>query len=245
MLSGENRYHTIAGNLAFNFPHGWRSGTALGTILQDVGLNATFRFASGLAYTPILTNTGTGWQGPHNGLENSVQTGTETWNSATMPWIKNVDLRVTRGFQLGSRSLTVFADFRNLFNWTNLTNIWAETGGVVNDVYKTQYLTGTLTSLRSEAGALWHRQDITKNGVTTAMNAMDLRDCSQYAPTQYYGVPNCIMLRRTEARFGNGDGVFDQDELTTMTDALYKANNGPWTLRDVGLNIRFGFEFNF
>jgi hypothetical protein len=245
MVSGENRYHTIAGNLAFNFPHGWHSGTALGTVLQDVGLNATFRFASGLPYTPILVNSGSGWQGPHNGLEGAVTVGTETWNSATMPWIKNVDLRVTRGFEVGGRSLTVFADFRNLFNWTNLTNIWAETGGVVNDVYQTRSMTGTYTALYSEAGSLWHAQPVTKNGVTTTMNAMDLTDCSQYAPTRYYGVPNCIMLRRTEARFGNGDGILDQDELDATFNALYNAGNGPWTLQGAGLNIRFGFELNF
>ena len=246
MVSGENRYHTIAGNLAFNFPHGWRSGSVLGTVLQDVGLNATFRFASGLPYTPILVNSGLGAQGPHNGLENATTIGTESWNSGTMPWIKNVDLRVTRAFQLGARSMTVFADFRNLFNWTNLTNVFAETGDVVNDLYKAKWIAPYTSSLLAEAGSLWHPQDITKNGETTSMNAMNLTgDCSQYAPTQYYGVANCIMLRRAEARFGNGDGILDESELNVMMGQFYNANHGPWTLNDSGLNIRFGFEFNF
>jgi hypothetical protein len=244
LLSAENRYHTIAGNLALNFPHGWHSGSALGTVLQDVGINATFRFASGLPYTPIAINAGLGTTGPGNSF-GSLYTGTESLNSATMPWIKNVDLRVTRGFRVSGRDLTVFADFRNLFNWTNLTSIFAETGDVVNDVYKDIWLSPYVTALQNEAGALWREQPVTKNGVTSSMFAMNLSDCSQYAPTKNYGVPNCLMLRRTEALFGNGDQVLDQSELNTAMGQFYLANNGPWTKYGAGLNIRFGFEFNF
>jgi hypothetical protein len=243
LVSAENRTHTIAGNVALNFPHGWHSGTTLGTILQDVGINATFRFASGLPYTPIF-NAGAGTTGPGNGF-GSIYTGVEQMNSATMPWIKNVDLRVTRGFRVSGRDLTVFADFRNVFNWTNLGSIFAETGDVVNDKYKELWLSPYVTALQNEAGSLWHEQDITKNGVTTAMFAMNLTDCSQYAPTRNYGVPNCLMLRRTEERFGDGDHILDQTELDAAMGSFYLANNGPWTKYGAGLNIRFGFEFNF
>ena len=244
LISAENRYHTIAGNLALNFPHGWHSGTTVGRILEDVGLNATFRFASGLPYTPIAVNVGNGTQGPGNGFGTSY-TGTETMNSAFMPWIKNVDLRVTRGFRLANRDLTVFADFRNLFNWTNLGSIFAETGDVVNDKYKDIWLSPYVTALENEAGALWHEQNVTKNGVTSSMYAMNLTDCSQYAPTKYYGVPNCIALRRTEALFGNGDQILDESELNAAMGSFYLANHGPQTFYGSGLNIRFGFEFNF
>lgn len=245
MTSGENRTHTIAGNLAFNFPHGWHSGSALGTILQDVGLNATFQFASGLPYTPILINAGSGLRGPANGIEGATTTGTETWNSGRMPWIKNVDLRITRGFQVSGRSLTLFADFRNLFNWTNLSRIFAETGDVVNQQYQDKTVTGWMNSIITEAGSEWKVQSVTHNGVTTQMNAVDLTSCDNYAPSQYYGVVNCLMLRRTEALFGNGDGVLDQSELTATYNAAYQANYGAWTNYNVGLNIRFGFELNF
>ena len=182
--------------------------------------------------------------GPGNGF-GSLYTGTESMNSATMPWIKNVDLRVTRGFRISGRDLTVFADFRNLFNWTNLNSIFAETGDVVNDKYKEIWLSPYITALENEAGGLWHSQAVTKNGVTSTMFAMDLNDCSQYAPSKNYGVPNCLMLRRTEERFGNGDHVFDESELNTAMGQFYLANNGPWTKYGAGLNIRFGFEFNF
>lgn len=252
MTSGENRTHTIAGNLAFNFPHGWHSGSALGTILEDVGVNATFQFASGLPYTPILINAGSGIRGPANTLEGATTAGTETWNSGRMPWVKNVDLRVTRGFQLGSRSLTVFADFRNLFNWTNLTRIFAETGDVVNQQYQDKTITGWTNSIITEAGNSYHVADVTRNGVTTPMSVVDLTSCSNYASSQYYGVVNCMMLRRLEQRFGYHDpatgltdNLLDSSELSTAMNAAYQANYGSWTNYNVGLNIRFGFEINF
>ncbi|MGD0483298.1 MAG: TonB-dependent receptor [Gemmatimonadales bacterium] len=246
MMSADNRTHTIAGNLSLNFPHGWHSGTAMGTILQDFGFNATFRFASGLPYTKIAINAGAGTVGPGNGF-GSIYLGTEVMNGASMPWIKNVDLRVTRGFRVGGRDLTLFADFRNLFNFTNLSSIFAETGDVVNDKYKTAYLSSYITNLQAEAGSLWSVQNVTTNGVTTAMPVIDLTDCSKYAPTKVYGVPNCLMLRRTEQLFGNGDQKLDQNELTAAYSAFYESysGRGAWNFYGAGLNIRFGFELNF
>ena len=241
--SADNRTHTIAGNLALNFPHGWRSGTMAGTILQDFGFNATFRFASGLPYTRIF-NSGAGTTGPGNGFGN-VYLGTERLNSATMPWIKNVDLRVTRGFRVGGRDLTLFADFRNLFNWTNLSAIFAETGDVVNDVFKTATLSPVITTLQSEAGSLLKTEAVTHDGVTSQMQLVDLTDCSLYQPTKVYGLPNCLMLRRAEERFGNGDRKFDSSEWNSAFGAWYNVNNGPQTFYGAGLNIRFGFELNF
>jgi hypothetical protein len=241
--SADNRTHTIAGNVALNFPHGWRSGTMLGTLLQDFGFNGTFRFASGLPYTRI-TNTGAGTTGPGNGFGN-VYLGTERLNSATMPWIKNVDLRVTRGFRVANRDLTLFADFRNLFNWTNLNAIFAETGDVVNEQNRTAALTPIVSTLQNEAQALLKIEDVTHDGVTSRMQLVDLTDCSLYQPTRVYGLPNCLMLRRAEERFGNGDRKFDESEYTRAYGAWYNVNSGPQVFYGAGLNIRFGFELNF
>jgi hypothetical protein len=241
--SADNRTHTIAGNMALNFPHGWRSGTMAGTILQDFGFNATFRFASGLPYTRIF-NSGAGTTGPGNGFGN-VYLGTERLNSATMPWIKNIDLRVTRGFRVASRDLTLFADFRNLFNWTNMNAIFAETGDVVNDVFRTAALSPVITTLQSEAAGLLKTEDVTHDGVTSRMQLVDLTDCSLYQPTRVYGLPNCLMLRRAEERFGNGDRKFDSSEWQSAFGAWYNVNNGAQSFYGAGLNIRFGFELNF
>jgi hypothetical protein len=241
--SADNRTHTIAGSAALNFPHGWRSGTMLGTVLQDFGFNATFRFASGLPYTQIF-NSGAGTTGPGNGFGN-VYLGTERLNSATMPWIKNIDLRVTRGFRVANRDLTLFADFRNLFNWTNLTAIYAETGDVVNVVNRTASLSPIITTLQSEAAGLFKTENVTHDGVTSRMSLVDLTDCSLYQPARVNGLPNCLMLRRAEERFGNGDRKFDESEYDRAFGAWYNVNSGPQVFYGAGLNIRFGFELNF
>ena len=247
LTTSDNRTHTIAGNLAANFPHGWHSGTLLGTILQDGGVFATFRFASGLPYT-LLRNGGQGILGPGNGFGLSG-IGNETLNSSTMPWIKNVDLRVTKGFKLVGRDLSVFADIRNLFNFTNLVNIFAETGDVVNEQYRVSQTGPVLTQIRSDAGTLWlTNAPLTIGGVTKNYTGADLRDCTKwlYDPaTGARGQPDCMMLQQAEARFGNGDKIYTVDEQNTAVNAWYYRNHGSWTLYDTGFNLRLGFEFNF
>ncbi|HWO90229.1 MAG TPA: TonB-dependent receptor [Gemmatimonadales bacterium] len=238
LTTRNDRTHTIAGSLALNFPNGWRSGTLAGSLLQNTGMFATFRFASGLPYTRI-ENAGAGSRGPGNGF-GLVATGTETLNSSRMPWFRNVDLRVTRGFRLGSRDLTLFADFRNLFNWENLTAIFAETGDVVNEKFAEQTISPVRVTLQQDAGNLW--QTRTVNGVTeTGANL----NCSQWLTGASRGLPDCIMLRRAEARFGNGDGFFSEAEQDRAFREWFNLFQGPHTLRGPGFNMRIGFELNF
>ncbi len=46
-----SRPHTLAAAASINFPNDWNQGTGIGTILENVGLFATFRYASGTPYT--------------------------------------------------------------------------------------------------------------------------------------------------------------------------------------------------
>jgi len=249
LTSADNRIHTIAGNVALNFPSGWRSGTLVGRLLENTGLNATFRAASGLPYTRLF-NTGAGTTGPGNGFGNSY-TGTEQLNSASMPWIRNVDLRVTRALRVGGRDLTLFADLRNLFNWTNLTAIYAETGDVVNDLLRTKTLSPIIETLRNEAGDRWETRAVEVNGVSRDLDGVYVgttrAECNGYASNRFYGRPNCLMLQQVEANplFGNGDGFFDSLEQDKAFGAWYTMGSGPQVFRGTGLNIRFGFELNF
>jgi hypothetical protein len=246
LTNADNRTHTIAGNLAANFPHGWHSGTLAGTILQDAGIFATFRFASGLPYT-LLVNGGQGIRGPGNGF-GGAGIALETLNNSTMPWIKNVDLRVTKGFRVAGRDLSVFADFRNLFNFTNLNSIFAETGDVVNAQFEANQTGPALTQLQSDAGALWLTNvPVTINGVTKTYTGVDLRNCSlyQYGSAGTKGVPDCLALRQAEARWGDGNQIFDATEVNTAYHAWFNSANGPWASHDSGFNMRLGFEFNF
>ena len=243
LTSADNRVHTIAGNVAFNFPNDWRSGTLLGSVLENVGINATFRFTSGLPYTRIV-NSGAGTRGPGNGF-GDVYTGTERLNSAQMPWQKNVDLRVTRGFRVGIRDMTLFADFRNLFNWRNLGTIFAETGDVSNDQFRTRQLSPIISTLQAEAGTRWVSRNVDGVDLQGVNLGTTRGDCAGYRSDRFYGLPNCIMLQRAEAQWGNADGFFDSNEMDRAFGAWYDLGSGPWTHYNAGLNIRFGFELNF
>lgn len=242
LTTRDNRTHTLAGTATLSFPSGWKSGTTAGMILQDFGFFATFRFASGLGYTR-LENIGRGQQGPGTNF-GLGGTAVEPLNTSTMPWIKNFDLRVTRAFRLGGgRDFTAFMDFRNLFNFTNLSNVWAETGDIYNALHRSGTVDPVIQTLRNEAAAV--ATTVTVGGRT--LEAYDLRDCSLYPYNSNgtAGVPNCLFLRGAEGRYGNGDGILDADERDTAYNAWYDSNNGPHTLRAPGRNVRIGFEFNF
>jgi len=88
---------------------------------------------------------------------------------------------------------------------------------------------------------------VTVNGVTQTQTGVDLTDCSQYkyATDGSRGLPDCLLLRQAEARFGNGDNFYDTNEQTRALNAWYNRNNGPYTLYGNAFNMRLGFEFNF
>lgn len=242
LTTRDNRTHTLAGTASLAFPHGWHAGSPAGAILQDLGAYLTFRFASGLAYTR-LTNIGRGQQGPGTnfGLGGTAE---EPLNASVMPSIKNVDLRLTRGFRLGStRDLTLVAEFRNLFNFTNLDNVWAETGDVRNAEHRRKTLDPIYVTLGQQAANL--ATTVTVGGQT--LSAYDLNDCSafNYNSDGTGGVPDCVFLRGAERRFGDGDGFFDENEQARAFNAFYDFQSGPHTLRAQGFNFRLGFELNF
>ncbi len=245
LTTRDNRTHTVAGTASLVFPHGWRQGTTAGSLLQDVGMFATFRFASGLPYTR-LESIGRGQQGPGTnfGLGGTAR---EPLNASTMPSIRNVDLRVTRGFRVAGRELTAYADFRNLFNFTNLVAVWAETGDVRNALHREKAIDPVIQTLRNEAGNLLETRSVTRGGSTRSLEGFNLTDCSayNYNTDGTAGVPNCLFLRGTERRFGDGDGFFDSEEQATAFNAWYDFFNGPHTLRGAGFNLRVGFELNF
>ncbi len=241
----DSRTHSVAGNIAATFPDGWKKGSLIGSILQNGGIYATFSFASGLPYT-LLANGGLGILGPGNGFGLSG-VNLAPLNSSRMPWIKSVDLRLTRGVRVAGRDVSVFADFHNLFNWKNLTAIFAETGDVVNSLYQNNTVAPQIQNLESDAGTLWLTKTVVVNGVNQTVTGADLSDCSkwQYTSTGAKGAPDCIMLRQDEARWGNGDGFFSTDEVTRAYNAWYDLNHGAYSLYDVGFNMRLGFEINF
>ncbi len=266
LTTADNRTHTISGAFALNLPQGWHEGTALGSIFQGLGAFATFRFASGLAYTPFTLapggggciNLGTGVTGPNNGF-GLAAVPCAPLNANTTPWYKNVDLRLTRAFQFSSgRNVTVFADFRNLLNFTNIVNLFVETGDVVNSVYQDKQVgpsSTAYTNLLSEVGAAG-----SKTFGTTTYTGWDLSNCSALAPTNpQAAIPDCIMLRRLMTRFydpsdpdptANTCAAASSCFMTTGVinrayTAWYNRYTGPYTMYGPPMTFRLGFEFNF
>jgi hypothetical protein len=228
----DNRTHNIVGSLGLNLPSDWRKGTTVGNILRDVSLFATFRVVSGLPYTR-QSNNGAGALAPRQGFGLTARS-IEPVNASTMPWIKNIDLRLNKGIKFGSADLTLFADVRNVLNFKNITSIFVETGDVVNAEHRRQTLASEFQNLSGPTG------EAATNGALRSGSAIDLSGCGSWA------IPvNCIMLRRAEARFGDGDGTYTLDEQKRALNAYYDAFNGPQWLYGAPRNVRVGFEVNF
>jgi outer membrane receptor protein involved in Fe transport len=127
---GVTRKHNIAGWLGLSFPDAFHRGRWYGEILRNGGLWAQFRFASGLPYLP-LPNVGTGATAPGQ----LFPLGADDASTETLPWVKDLDLRVVKGFRLAGALWSVFVDFRNLFDFTDVVEIFAETGETANELF--------------------------------------------------------------------------------------------------------------
>ncbi len=240
----DNRIHNITGSLAASFPSDFAPGKWYGPILRNSGAYAKFRFQSGLPYTRIQ-NQGGGQRAPFSNFGLSA-VAEEPINSSTMPWTKNFDLRVTKGVKLGFTDITVFGDFRNLFNFTNITRLFLETGDISNDEYRRKTIDNEINSLVAKAGSRVISIPST-DPKAKPLTAIDLRPtCATYPEGgTTTGPVNCVLLQRAEARFGNGDRIFDQTEYTQAFNAYYDLFRGTQTNLGAPRHIRIGVELNF
>ncbi len=242
LRTDQDRTHNISGSLALNFPDGFEEDTWYGPIIENGGLFARFRFVSGLPYTRI-ENSGSGQRsfgGTAFGLTAVLED--DNLNASSLPWTKFLDVRVTRGFAFRGLNWSVYADFRNILNFTNTVGLFAETGDVVNEQYQRQQIDPELQRLKAEAGGRVI-PIVTADG--KSVNAIDLRpNCSTWAGGGK-GIVDCTVLRGVEARFGNGDMLYDDDEQLAALRSWYTLLNGPQTLRGTPRHIRLGVEVTF
>jgi len=248
-----SRPHNLAGALSVNFPGDWREGSALGSILQNFGMFATLRYASGTAYTKCEDAEGN--QGLTSGQVCSRGNFAGGLNTARLPTFKQFDLRFTKGFGLGGLEMTGFLDVRNVLNFRNVLAVFLTTNDVVDAEERADNVTGTLDAFEAEAD---------RNGIfNDATGAIDLRfgtqgasGCSSYVSSTGAGLaPNCIALIRAEQRYGDGDGVLSLDEQTRIANEAYLAGAaGPGTLNagrgessflGAGRSLRLGLAVDF
>ena len=238
-----SRPHTLAGAVSLTFPGDWKAGSALGTILGNVGLFSTFRYASGTPYTRCAQNAG----------DEDVVSGSncnrgfpDPLNSSRLPAFKTVDTRLTKGFSLGKLDLTAYAEARNLFNFKNKVQVYTVTGEITNPKEEAQNWAADSADLSTEAGREENAALEDDGSIDLTFEGLGASGCGSW--TDQAGTPaapNCVALIRAEERFGDGDHVFDLDEQRRASTALYNTVRGTHTFTGSPRRVRLGLEVNF
>jgi hypothetical protein len=218
----ENRKHNVTGNFSLHFPTNYENA-----VLRNFGLFGSFRFISGLPYSPVTEVGQAVVTGPPSGLFAGELRDDEV-STARSPWIKSFDLKAQKGIRLMGWNAQVFLDARNLLDLENRTGIFLTTGDVTDENVLSQIVDS-------------HRQTL---GGGTAIDHIDLSSLAAAGE----GVRNAVdlvSLRRVEQRFGNGDGIFDADEQIRAFRAAVDLGSGPQQLIGSGRRLRLGFELTF
>jgi hypothetical protein len=242
----DDRRHSLQATFSVTTPPDLFSGTIWGAILADVGIFGTGQLRSGLPYTR--------WRNDGQGATSLALCANfciEPLQASETPWERLIDLRVTKGFRLGPAEWTLFADARNMFNFTNKPVVFAETGDVVNDLHRERRTAPELGVIEDAARRSDAWVEITKtdpDGTNARLvGAVDVRDLSATCPAWRGsgGTVGCVMLQRTERRFGNGDGLYDVEEQVAALTDWYEYNwDSTWFLGP-GRNVRVGVQLAF
>jgi hypothetical protein len=238
-----NRPHNLAVAAALNFPNNWEEGSIVGTVLENVGLFATFRYTSGTPYTRCLPNVG----------DDNVVSGDncdrefpDPLNSSRLPSFRNLDVRLTKGFGLGGLDLTAYFEARNLLNFRNIIQVFTVNGDVNNDTERGFNFAADSADFANEAeasGALLGDGsiDLTFDGATDPRTGCGSWVNQGGTPA----APNCVALIRAEERYGDGNHVFDLEEQRRASDALYYTVRGIHNFTGAPRRMRLGLEVNF
>jgi hypothetical protein len=180
-------------------------------------------------------------------IENCVRLFPEGINTQRLPSFKEVNARFTKGFGLGGLDLTGYLDVRNLLNFRNVLQVFAVNGDVRNDEEREAHLNADLEDLAIEGEA---------NGVLGTDGELDLTfgglpdrrtGCGSWVSSRG-GAPaaaNCVYLIRAEQRFGDGDGIYTEEEQSAAINALYDVARGEHQHLGIGRRARVGLEINF
>jgi hypothetical protein len=238
-----SRPHNLALAAAVNFPNDWQQGSIVGTVLENVGLFATFRYTSGTPYTRC--DAGVGDEDVVSG-DNCDERFPDPLNSSRLPSFKNLDLRLTKGFGLGGVDLTGYLEARNVLNFTNIIQVFTTTNDVNNSAEEQANFAADSADYANEAD---------ESGALLGDGSVDLSFGGAADPRSGCGgwvnqagspaAPNCVALIRTEERFGNGDHVFDLAEQRRASDALYYTVRGLHNFTSNPRRMRLGIEVNF
>ncbi|MBA2304816.1 MAG: TonB-dependent receptor [Acidobacteria bacterium] len=228
-----SRPHDLGAAVAFTLPGEWKKGSVLGSVLGDLGLFATARFATGTPYTPCEVASESG------GCRIAGAP-----NSARLPTSKQFDLRVTKGLELGGLALTAYLDARNLFDFTNVLRVFDVNGTTLNPADRQVQWAADSSSFAEDAGA---------SRVYRGDGAIDLRfqgalasGCDAWVTAgDRAAAPDCVYLIRAEERYGDGDHVFTLAEQRRASDAFYAVDRGEHNFTGDPRRLRLGLEVTF
>ena len=252
----DSRPHNLAGSAALSFPGDWHQGSTLGAIMHNVGLFATFRFASGTAYTrcpPISASDSGSNLFLHSNQASLLGTGSfcdkgiiqGNVNASRLPSFKQFDLRVSKSLGFGGNNLTFYADIRNLFDFQNVARVYSRTGSTADQAgVQYRYAKSDSTDFLREANE--NQAYDFGNGTIDLTNPTPNDRCATWVDAgDAPAAPSCIGLRRAEQRFGNGDGLFTVPEQKAASRAFLNLTEGINTFYGLPRRVRFGVEFAF
>jgi hypothetical protein len=245
----DDRAHALGATAFWQAPAGFRQGTLVGSLLGGVGAYATVEVRSGLPYTSLANDSGdtrSDWYRLADGAARGAL------RDATTPWQKLLDLRVSKTVRVGPTALEFYADVRNVFGWSNVEAVFAESGATSHAGLRERLVGGQLERLEREArwAGLWVTQskDASDGSGRYTLEAIDLRTitvgCPSW-PASGGGPTACVMLERTERRFGDGDALFDVEEQAAAVNAWYDFEYAAARLHGRGRSLRVGLRLGF
>jgi hypothetical protein len=234
-----SRPHDLTAAVAFTVPPQWHKGTVFGSVFGNLGFFITARYASGVPYTPCREIG----QGGSCRRASSV-------NSARLPATKQFDLRLTKAFDIGRLGITAYLDARNLFDFTNVLQVFSTTGTTVNQEDHKVRWSADSSSFAQDALATASSSGF---AINQSDGSLDLRFNGQVASgcavwKQASGraaAPDCVYLIRAEERFGDGDHIFTLAEQRRASDAFYAVAQGPYNFTGNPRRLRLGIEVTF
>ena len=229
-MNAWSRPHTLSAVIQFRAPRALRSG-----FLARSELWAGFQVASGTSYLICRD-----FDDPLAGAttySDEPCAGFFSMQSERLPMRKQLDLRFSKALGDAPYAPRFFIDARNLLNFTNVIRAFRDSERV--EVARERLIAEGLGGVRDEA-----TQNGAYDAATGAVNLSTPGICAAWVTTQGSGgAPNCVALLRAEARYGNGDGIYSEDEQRTAVGAAFDATyltrfNG--TPRRVRIGIEVG-----
>ena len=249
--TASSRTHTLAGVMSLNFPDGWNQGTMVGTVLQNFGVNATFRYASGTPYTACPLNQNEG-NVASDGFGGTACSGSQAdqasdANGVRLPAFKQLDMRFTKGFSLSGLDLMAYVDARNVLNLTNILQVFQATRDVRNSAEADIQWANDSAAYADEA--------VRSSAYDAGNGAIDLSfggisdpraGCGAWVRASGASSPvNCVYLIRAEERFGDGDHIFTLAEQRAASTSNYLVGRGYNNFYGAPRRLRLGLEINF